>query len=247
MDAIILAAGFATRLYPLTLNKAKPLLEIGGRPCIYNIIDGLLPLAQQGLERIVIVSNERFADDFRKELTGPFPVEVVVVSNGAQDLNGKLGAIGDMEFGARFVHPGKPFWVLAGDNMHDFDLSAANEQFASSGWLPRVVTYRAESLEEVKAYSNIRLDETGRIIEFVEKPQDPQSTEFATCIYAFPPSTVERLKEYMASGNDADKAGFFIDWLKDREPVYVFEPSGRWFDIGGLDDLRRADEYFRQS
>jgi glucose-1-phosphate thymidylyltransferase len=246
MDAIVLGAGFATRLYPLTLNKAKPLLDIGGRPCIYNILDGLFALKEHGLRRVVVVSNERFAEDFRKELSGPFPVEVLVVSNGGRTIDEKLGAIGDMEFGCRYVDPDQPFWVLAGDNMHDFRLTLVQDAFDQRGGVPLVVTYRASSLDEVKAYSNLKMGTDGRIVMFQEKPPVPWSTEFVTCIYVFPGETVLRLREYLAEGNDPDKAGFFIDWLKDRQPVYCFQPTGRWFDIGGLDDLRRADAYFRK-
>jgi len=246
MDAIVLAAGFATRLYPLTLNRAKPLLDIGGKPCIYNILDGLFALKERGLRRVIVVSNERFAEDFRKELTGPFPVEVLVVSNGGRTIDEKLGAIGDMAFGARYVDPGQPFWVLAGDNMHDFRLPTVQDAFDQRGGVPLVVTYRASSFDEVKAYSNLRMGSDGRVIEFQEKPAAPWSTEFVTCIYVFPGETVLRLREYLAEGNDPDKAGFFIDWLKDRQSVYCFQPEGMWFDIGGLDDLRRADAYFRK-
>ncbi len=244
MDAVILAGGFATRLYPLTLKQSKPLLKIAGQPCIYNILEGLFPLRRVGLNRIIVVSNEPFVSDFRNELSGPFPVDVVVESNGVRTLDEKLGAVGDMAFGAHYVEEGEPFWILAGDNMHDFDLLAVHRRFESLARAPVVVTHRAETLEEVAAYNNMALDSEGCIRAFEEKPARPETTEFATCIYEFPSDVRSALSQYLEEGNDPDKAGYFIAWLKDRRKVFAVEPEGKWFDIGSKEVMDLADKYF---
>lgn len=244
MDAVILAGGFATRMYPLTLNKAKPLLEVAGKPCINHIIESLYDLKPLGLKRIVVLSNERFVDDFRHELKGPYPVEVVVESNGVMTLETKLGAIGDMACGAKYVHPGEPFLILAGDNLYDFSLAPFVQEFQRRGQAPVVITQSVEDLAEIRKYNNMKLDTDGRILEFVEKPAEPWDHQFATCIYAFPGSVQQDLQTYMASGLDPDKAGFFIAWLAKRRPVYTFLPDGVWFDIGSVEDIARAGEHF---
>lgn len=244
MDAVILAGGFATRMYPLTLNKAKPLLEVAGKPCILHIIESLFPLKEVGLKRIVVLSNERFAQDFRDELKGPYPVEVVVGSNGVMTLETKLGAIGDMQRGAEYCHPGEPFLILAGDNLYDFSLRPFVDEYLRRGEAPVVITQRVDDLAEIRKFNNMKLDADGKILEFVEKPAEPWDHEFATCMYAFPGDVQEELKTYLASGLDPDKAGFFIAWLAKRRPVYTFLPDGVWFDIGSMEDITRASQFF---
>ena len=241
MEAIILAGGFATRLHPLTLDRAKPLLEVAGKPAIIHILERLFPLAERGLERIVVVTNERFADDFRQALAGPFPAPVEVASNGALEPSERLGAIGDTYWGARLLSGTAPFFVLAGDNLFDFDLREV--EWAYSGQA-LVLLHRVNTLEEVKPYNNLRLDGTGRILTFLEKPEKPFSKVFATCIYLFPPHVRGRLKQYLDEGRDPDKAGNFIRWLSQQESVQTVAVEGTWFDIGSVATLQQAEDYF---
>jgi glucose-1-phosphate thymidylyltransferase len=241
MEAIILAGGFATRLHPLTLNRAKPLLEVAGKPAVEHILERLFPLAERGLTRIVVVSSERFAEDFRFALTGPYPIPVEIFSNGTQRPEEKLGAIGDINFGARHVTPGVPFFVLAGDNLFDFRLEEVLWAYEDKSL---VVLHRVNTLEEVKPYNNLRLDGTGRILTFFEKPEKPFSKTFATCIYLFPPHVHDRLEEYLADGRDPDKAGDFIRWLSQHESVQTVVGDGTWFDIGTVAALAQAEAHF---
>jgi glucose-1-phosphate thymidylyltransferase len=247
MEAVILAGGFATRLYPLTLTIAKPLIPIAGVPGIFRIMERLAPLVVHGLERVVVVSNEKFADDFRAALASwPVPpgVSVEAVSNGAMTVEQKLGAIGDMALGAREVGGGRPFLVLAGDNLFDFDLGAAWQEFERLAGRPLVLTHRVPTPEETRPYNNLELAPDGRITRFIEKPADPQSTLFATCMYFFPGHVAGRLKEYLAEGNDPDKAGNFIAWLATCEPVHTFEPGGWWYDVGSVEGVEIASRHY---
>ncbi len=244
MEALILAGGFATRLYPLTLDRAKPLLHVAGKAAIEHILERLFPLADQGLTRIVVVTTEKFAEDFRQALSGPFPLPVDVVSNGTTTPDEKLGSIGDMVFGAEQMDGQTPFLVLAGDNLFDFDLREVVAAFNNQAL---VVLHRAKTLEEVRPYNNLRLDGTGRILTFLEKPAVPFSHQFATCIYLFPAHVRTSLREYLQSGKDPDKAGNFIRWLAQQGPVQTVEPAGTWFDIGSEAVLRQAEAHFARS
>jgi len=241
MEAVILAGGFATRLRPLTSDRAKPLLEVAGKPAVEHILQRLFPLAERGLTRIIIVTNEKFADDFRFTLASPNPVPVEVHSNGATMPEEKLGAIGDMLFGAQLVSPDVPFLVLAGDNIFDFRLEEIIWAYDDKAL---VVLSRVGTLEEVKPFNNLRLDGTGRILTFFEKPEKPFSKVFATCIYLFPPHGRSRLKEYLAEGRDPDKAGNFIRWLSQQESVQTVVGDGIWFDIGSVAALEQAEAHF---
>jgi glucose-1-phosphate thymidylyltransferase len=244
MEAVILAGGFATRLYPLTLNTAKPLLDVAGKPAIVHILERLFPLASRGLSGIVIVVPEKFAKDFRSTLSGTWPVPVHIVSNGATTVDQKLGAVGDMAWGVRSLSGNGPFWVLAGDNLFDFDLDPAAAGFETAGERPLVVTHRLASAADTRLYNNIRLSPEGYISEFVEKPRDPWSSLFATCMYLFPRRIVGRLEQFLAEGNDPDRAGDFVRWLSTREEVVTFEPAGTWFDIGSVQELEEAGRFF---
>jgi len=244
MEAVILAGGFATRLYPLTLNTAKPLLDVAGKPAIVHILERLFPLRSRGLSGIVIVSSEKFAVDFSTALSGPWPMPVRVVSNGAMTLDQKLGAIGDMAWGVRHLDGSGPFWVLAGDNLFDFELDGAVVRFEEADSRPLVVTHRLSTPEATRQYNNIRLSADGFITEFVEKPKDPWSLLFATCMYLFPRRTVGRLEQYLAEGNDPDRAGDFVRWLSAREEVATWEAAGTWFDIGSVQELETASRFF---
>lgn len=244
MEAVILAGGFATRLYPLTEHQAKPLIEIGGKPAIFHILERLFALREHGLTRVLVVSNERFAQDFREALAGPHPVPVDVVSNGVLALDDKLGAIGDMAVGSRAVSPGSPFWILAGDNLFDFDLSLMVESFERRDQAPHMLAIRLPRLEDTVLHNNLEVDQDGRLLRFEEKPARPFSTLVGTCMYLFPNSVATDLSMYLTAGKDPDKAGFFIKWLAKRQPVYTLEPPGTWFDVGSLEEIRAADAFF---
>lgn len=245
MEAVILAAGFATRLYPLTLNRAKPLLDVAGKAALDRILERLYPLSSRGLSRIIIVSNSRFAADFRAHVTGAEPVALQVVENGALDAGDKLGAIGDMALGAFHVSPAQPFFVLAGDNLFDFSLEPMVERFEGVACKPVVLLHTATSLEEVKLYNNLALSSDGRILDFAEKPEHPQSLLFATCIYLFPSAIKGELQHYLDLDLDPDKAGNFIKWLANRREVFTLSGQGCWFDVGSVAELEEAAAHFR--
>lgn len=248
MEALILAAGFATRLYPLTENRAKSLLDVAGLPAVGHILRSLFPLAEVGLSRIVILSNDRYVDDFRRALPGPYPVPVVIENNGVKTEEGKKGAVGDMALGAGLMAPGVPFLCLAGDNLFDFDLLAAHRRFQQRrGSRPLVLLYRLESVAEASLYNNVTLDETGRLLSFEEKPANPTSPLFGTCIYLFPPDIAHDLAVYEKQGGDQDKAGYFIKWLAKRRHVYTLEMPGHWFDVGSVEVLAAANAHFREN
>jgi len=267
MEAVVLAGGFATRLYPLTLNTAKPLLDVAGKPAIAHILERLFPLAGRGLTGIVVVVPEKFASDFRTTLARPrsastelagdspsgspevsgvasWPVPVHIVSNGAMTVEQKLGAVGDMAWGVRSLSGNGPFWVLAGDNLFDFELDGAAARFEEADCRPLVVTHRLAMPADTRLYNNIRLSPEGFITEFVEKPKEPWSPLFATCMYLFPRRIIGRLEQFLAEGNDPDRAGDFVRWLSAREEVVTFEPGGTWFDIGSVQELEEASRFF---
>ncbi|MCS7253714.1 MAG: nucleotidyltransferase family protein [Armatimonadota bacterium] len=244
MKAIVLAAGYATRLYPLTLNKAKPLLTIAGRPMIEHVLMRIAPLEE--VDEVHIITNDRFYPDFASWLSSfapSFCKPILLHNDGTRTNEERMGAIGDLAFVVSSSSINEYCLVVAGDNIFDFDLRGF-AQFASEHGTT-VGLYRVNNLELVKRYSAVEVDESWRIIHFEEKPKNPKTSLTAICLYIFKPPHLRLLDEYLAEGQPKDEPGYLIQWLHKRVDVYGYPFVGTWFDIGDHESLRLADEVFR--
>jgi glucose-1-phosphate thymidylyltransferase len=243
MNVLILAAGYATRLYPLTLNKAKPLLEVGGRPIIEWLVDNLAGIPD--LETIYVVTNDKFADDFqawRQAYEKRHPeFKFKVVNDGTTSDDDKLGAIGDINFVV--THEGlseASLLVAAGDNL--FTGSLANFVANARNTEVTVAVFDVGDTDAIKKYGNVTVDAEGIITRFEEKPKKPQGTLAAIALYYYSPAVLSLLKTYLAAGNNADQPGRFVQWLYTRKPVKTFQIKGHWLDIGSKETLENADK-----
>lgn len=247
MDVIILAAGYATRLYPLTLNKAKPLLEIAGRPMIEWLLDTLADVPE--LQTVFIVTNGKFAKDFEQwadhyqDRQSHFRLKII--NDGSTGDDDKLGAIGDIHFVVTRENLSQhELLILAGDNLLTESLAGFAELAKKSAAV--VAVYDVGDLEKIKKYGNVTIDSEGTITHFEEKPEKPQSTLAAIGVYYYSPEIVSLVTTYLAAGNNPDQPGRFVQWLYQRKPVKTFQIKGRWLDIGSKETLQEADEIFRK-
>jgi glucose-1-phosphate thymidylyltransferase len=245
MNVIILAAGYATRLYPLTLDKAKPLLEVGGRPMIERVADNLADVPEVGT--IYIVTNDKFANDFRawadryQDRQRKFNLQIV--NDGSKSDDDKLGAIGDINFViTRENLAQSDLLIIAGDNL--FNESLRDFVNYAKTTIATVAVYDVGDLEAIKKYGNITIDSHGVITHFEEKPEKPRSTLAALAIYYYSPEVVSLLTTYLAAGNNPDQPGRFVQWLYQRKPVKAFQIKGKWLDIGSKETLEEANEVF---
>lgn len=245
MNILILAAGYATRLYPLTLNKAKPLLEVAGKPMVEWVLDNLAPIPQ--IETIYIVTNNKFAADFQAWADGyntrQPKLRFKIVNDGSSSDADKLGAIGDIRLVIeREGLESHDLCVVAGDNLFSQPL----EGFAAfaQGHAATLATYDVGDLEAIKKYNDLTLDEEGRIVSFEEKPANPTGTITGIALYYFARSTVSMFETYIQEGNNPDQPGRFIQWLYRRVPVHTYPIGGTWFDIGSKETLEEANEIF---
>jgi glucose-1-phosphate thymidylyltransferase len=243
MNALILAAGYATRLYPLTLDKPKPLLAVGGKPIIEWTMDNLADVPD--LETIYIVTNDKFASDFQtwsERYRSRHPkFKLKIVNDGSQSDDDKLGAIGDINFVvSRENLTSDGLIVVAGDNLFTESLTGfvacAKETEAT------VAVYDVGDTEAIKEYGNIAVDADGIITHFEEKPQKPRGTLAAIALYYYSPEVLSLLTTYLAAGNNPDQPGRFVQWLYTRKPVKTFQIKGQWLDIGSKEMLKKADE-----
>jgi len=242
MNVLILAAGYATRLYPLTLNQAKPLLVVGGKPIIEWLADNLLGIPD--LETIFVVTNNKFAADFQawsQQYQKRHPeLRFKIVNDGSTSDDDKLGAIGDINFVLTHENlSNSSLLIAAGDNLFTDSLAA----FVASarGSEVTVAVYDVDDTEAIKKYGNIVVNAEGIITRFEEKPQKPQGTLAAVALYYYSPAVLSLLRTYLAAGNNADQPGRFVQWLYTRKPVTTFQLRGRWLDIGSKETLDNAD------
>jgi glucose-1-phosphate thymidylyltransferase len=240
LQAIVLAAGYATRLYPLTLDTPKPLLEVGGRPILERLLGQLEEISS--LERVYVVTNAKFAPHFRESAAGwAGRLEVEVVDDGTQSDETKLGAIGDLDLVIRERRLDDDLLVAAGDSIFE---GARLQEFARLGLekqAPVEAVYDVGDLDAVKRYSVITADADGRVVAFEEKPDEPQGTLAGIALYFYPRSTLPLIDRYLAEGNNSDQPGRLVEWMHTRTPVYVWPVPGRWYDIGSPETLEQAD------
>ena len=246
MKALLLAAGYATRLYPLTLNKPKPLLPVAGRPVIEFILDIIEPLKE--VDEVFIVTNQKFSKNFEEWNAGfSSSKKIVIVDDGTTTDKNRLGATGDIEFVIRERNLRDDLLVLAGDNIFRTDLSGFIKFSISKRPSVSIGLYDVKDMELARKYGIVSLDSDKRIIEFKEKPKEPASTLAAKCLYFFSKEKLGILREYLDThtGTNKDAPGYFLEWLSKKEPIfgYVFKDE-KWFDIGDRESYEEANREF---
>ena len=244
MKIIILAAGYATRLHPLTLNQPKPLLPVAGRPMIEHVLDSLSVI--RDVDRVLVVTNAKFAGHFQK-WAGDYGARVqqnfTIVDDRSTDDSNKLGAIGDLHLVLTRECVDDDVIVVAGDNLFSEKLAGFGE-FCRQKNAPVLGVYDVGSLEDIKKYNSITMDAAGRITFFEEKPRQPASTVTGIALYYYPRHTLPFIHQYIAEGNNPDQPGRLVQWLYPRTPVYTWRVPGLWYDIGSKETLEEANYIF---
>lgn len=242
MDAILLAAGYATRLYPLTENIPKPLLSVAGKPILEHIIRKLEGI--QSLKKIYIVTNDKFEQHFRKwleDFDSERPIEII--NDGTKSNDDRLGALGDIHHLISLKNIDEEILVVAGDNLFELSMIDVFNYFKKTK-SNIIVLYDVKDPELAKHYGIVEVS-NNLVMNFEEKPVSPKSTLASTGIYIFPKKTISLIKKYIAQGNNPDKTGSFIEWLHKREKVYSYITEKKWYDIGNLEQLKKADRYYK--
>jgi glucose-1-phosphate thymidylyltransferase len=242
MIAVVLAGGYAKRLWPLTLDKSKVLLSVAGKPVIDYVVEKILKVSPP-VKKIIVSTNLRFQPQFEGWLEAKGYGNVEFVPDKTMDEHEKIGAVRALSNVASTIN--EDFLVLAGDNLFVDELDGLI-RFFNEKHSPVVALYsdRDRDLGGAKKGATVILDDDKRIVEFVEKPENPKTTLVGACLYAFPSRISKRLREYVELGLPQDEPGRFIEWLHRVEPVYGYMLKDYLWDIGTLESYRAADIFF---
>jgi glucose-1-phosphate thymidylyltransferase len=242
LDAVLLAAGYATRLYPLTEDFPKPLLEVGGRPIVDYVAEELD--ASADVERMLLVTNERFAGAFRDWARArEFSKPLEILTDGSTCNDDRLGAIGDFGLAIREAGAGAgSAYLLATDNLARFSLLDVLRLWRTRG--ANAVYACPTDPDRLRRVGVAVLDDEDRVVQFEEKPEHPKGNLRVPPFYVYTPEAVGLVGRYLSEGNNPDAPGHFLAWLVGRQPVYALRrPEGTW-DIGTLEAYRAACREF---
>ena len=240
MKCLILAAGYATRLYPLTENFPKPLLEVGGKPIIDWLIDDLRTADK--IDEFVVISNHKFAhcfDDWAKDKD----YQVTIVDDGTSTNETRLGAVCDIQFAIERLQIDDDMMVLAGDNVLDFSLTKFLD-FCLDKKSSCVMRYFEPKKETLPKRGVLELD-GDRVVSMEEKPQNPKTQWCCPPFYFYIKEDAKKLGDAIADGCGVDAPGSFIAWLCGKSPVYAMEMPGSRYDVGNLESYEKIKNEYR--
>ena len=241
MICVILAAGYATRLYPLTEHFPKPLLQVGGKTILDWLTEDLESTGE--VREYVVVTNHRFAAQFR-QWAAEKPFAVTVLDDGSTcDVN-RLGAVRDIQFALEQRGIGEETLVVAGDNLLDFSLGRFVE-YARAHGAPCVMRTWQADLEKLKKTGVARVDEDGRVVHMEEKPPHPADHWCLPPFYYYPAPALALIPRAIAEGCPVDAPGSLVAWMCQRTPVYAMEMPGRRYDVGTLETYRQVQDTYR--
>ena len=239
MDSIILAGGFAKRMWPLTKNRPKQLLDVGGKSMLQHVIESIERIEPS---RIILSVNSFFAPQFQKFIDnyrGSMRLQLYVEPSSKEEE--KLGALGALNLLFNDLEISGPVFIAGGDNLSDFDLRRMVTVAEDTG-KDVIGLYDVEDVELAKLYG-IAHQEGNRIIDFVEKPSNPPSTLAATAYWLLSKPGISSFLEYIDSGGDRDALGNFLVWNVKKNDVRSVAFRGTWYDIGGLESYREAQTW----
>ena len=239
MTSIILAAGYATRMYPLTLNYPKPLLEVGGK----KIIDWLIEdLEKSGVERTVVVSNHKFISQFQAWAEGR--ENIIVLDDGSEDNDHRLGAVKDIEFAIEKANIDDDIVVLAGDNVLNFSLSSFID-YGRKKKTSCIMRHEEKDENKLRKTGVIEINEDELVLNMEEKPKEPKSNWAVPPFYYYTKEDKDLIKEGIASGCGTDAPGSFVSWLVKTRPVHAYRMIGERFDVGSIEGYEKIKKEYK--
>ena len=238
MKALILAAGYGTRLYPLTENLPKMLIEVGNKPILQHIISKIEEAEE--ISEIIIVSNNKFYQQFLTwQKSFNCKKTINIINDNTNSNEERLGAVKTIDFARKATKTTGNLLVIGGDNLFNFSLNHLIQEFKKNN-KTTIAFHEFSSLEDVKNKYGVGVIEGTNIIEFQEKPEQPKSTLASTAIYCFKEKDLENIN----SLENTDNVGDLINYLLQNSNIKAFISKEPWFDIGSFSALTAARKYY---
>lgn len=243
MKCVILAAGYATRMYPLTENFPKPLLEVQGKPILNWLIDDLESTGE--IDEYIIISNHKFIDKFNQwQSNSPMRDKLAVIDDGSTANENRLGAVKDILFAIEKCNINDDIIVLAGDNLLDFSLAGFVDFFKQNN-SSCVMRYFEDNVDKLKKTGVATVDENGLITKMVEKPVVPESNWAIPPFYVYSKNDISKIALGIEQGCPTDAPGSFISWLCSQTRVYAMEMPGKRYDIGSIEGYEEIKNTYK--
>ncbi|MDP6112517.1 MAG: nucleotidyltransferase family protein [Planctomycetota bacterium] len=245
MHALILAAGYATRMYPLTRDTPKSLLPVAGKP----VIDYIIPKIEEveGLTGITLVSNARFHEKFVKWSEGSEGgTPVKIINDGSTDNDSRLGAIGDLNLFLSEQGTDEDLMVIAGDNIFEFSLAEFAVFYEYKGSTAAITIREQNDPVTLRRTGVVEVDDEWRVLSFEEKPERPRSNYACPAFYIYGSDALRLVKDYIQQGNNPDAPGNFVAWLHSRLPVYAYLFHEMRYDIGNMESYHEVDRIYSE-
>ena len=237
MKCIILAAGYATRLYPLTENFPKPLLKVGEKTILDWLVDDLAEL----VDEFIVVSNHKFAGQFKEWGQGK-PQKITIIDDGTESNETRLGAVKDIQLAAEGLED--DCLVMAGDNVLDFSLQHFIRYAAEKG-TSCVMCHEEDRPEALRKTAVITIDADGKITSYEEKPMEPKGTLAVPPFYFYSATDIHRIQKALVAGCGYDAPGSFAAWLSTQTPMHAFIMPGKRYDIGDMKSYQYVQETYK--
>jgi glucose-1-phosphate thymidylyltransferase len=240
MKCIILCAGYATRLYPLTKDTPKSLLKVKGKPLLNYIFEKLEEVSL--IDEVFIISNDKFYSNFvswKKNFESSKKIKII--NDGTFSNEDRLGGLGDLNLVLESEGIDDDIFVIAGDNLFDFDLKKFVDFFRNKG-KNIIGLYDIKDLKKARNFGILEVNSKGKITSFLEKPESPKSSLISTALYLYNKKELERIKEYMQSTGSKEGPGYLIPYFLKFQEVYGYVFEGRWIDIGTKENYEEANE-----
>lgn len=246
MKCLVLAAGYATRLYPLTENFPKPLLEVGKRTILDWLVDDLVETTD--IDEIVVISNHKFVQHFKDWKNGKVkqrPYKITILDDGTDTNENRLGAVKDIQLAIEALALSDDLLVMAGDNVLDFSLSNF-VRFAAEKQTSCVMCYEENDLKRQQKTAIVTFNREGLITSYEEKPERPKSNWAVPPFYYYQCHDGERIQEALDDGCGYDAPGSFAAWLSGRTQVHAFKMPGKRYDIGDINSYEYVKKIFSE-
>jgi len=242
MKCIILAAGYATRLYPLTENFPKPLLKVNDKTILDWLIDDIE--TSKRIDEYIIISNHKFIKYFEKwQKKKELDTKITLIDDGTMSNETRKGAVSDISLAIDTLKLNNDLLVIAGDNVLDFSLNKFIDYFEEKQ-TTCIMRYYEEKKEKIKKSASVKIDDNDLVLEMVEKPCEPNSNWCCPPFYIYSKSDVKKVKEALCDGCNPDAPGSFINWLYNKSEIHAMEMPGKRYDIGNIESYNQVNEIY---